>query len=269
MGLTTSSLSRARTCLARNGITAPPGRHRRKQQRLIEQPLAEPREVGQQTPVLHDAAADAVHDRDRAATRGLQQSGHAELGVGAQLERIGVRRVDPAQDDVDRLEPAQGPGPDPTVVHGQVAADDERIAEQRGQERLVERRLALRARRQQDDVGGLAPGRRDLLQAESHGVEERREPLGPGVAVEPGQQPRDDPPVLHGVAGARTAPGSGRRSPATRRCRCAPDRRRPGTAAAGLASGSGRPPGRNRRGRRRPRAATAPRPAAAAARRGR
>ena len=112
---------------------------------------------------------------------GLDQAGHAELGVRAQVEGVAVPGVDPAQDHVDLLEAAQGLLPDPAVGHDQVLAAHQRVAEQGGQVGLLEGGLARGARGQQHGARGLRGGRGDLLQADPHRVEERAEPVDLGL----------------------------------------------------------------------------------------
>ena len=72
--------------------------------------------------------------------RRLQQAGHAAAWPIAwpQLERIGVGVVDAPQHDVDGLQPAQRPQPDPAVAHGQVGPLDEVVAEVAGQVGVLE-----------------------------------------------------------------------------------------------------------------------------------
>ena len=101
---------------------------------------------GEQRRVLEHAAAERVDDRDAADPARLDQPGHAEVGVGPQLERIAPRRVDPAQDHVDRLEAAERAHPHPTVAHPQVGALHERVAEVRRRWTRARRRSRSTAR---------------------------------------------------------------------------------------------------------------------------
>ena len=68
--------------------------------------------------------------------------GTPEVGVRAQLERVAEPGVDPPQDDVDRLQAAEGPHPEPAVAHGEVVAFDQRVAEVGGQKGVLEGGLA-------------------------------------------------------------------------------------------------------------------------------
>ncbi len=189
--------------LSAGRVAAPPGRDRLHPQRLAEQQLGQLGQERQQARVLQDAAAERVDDRDRAEPRGLDQTRHAELGVRAQVERVAEPAVDAAQDHVHRLEPAERALPDPAVGHDEVGAANERVAQQGRQERLLESGLALGARGEQDDPGGLRGRRGDLLEAETHGVEERAEPVDLGLAVQHRQDAGDDAAVRHRVPGTR------------------------------------------------------------------
>ena len=152
--------------------------------------------------VLHDAGADGVDHADGALPDALDQTGHAQPGAGPQLQRIGPDRVDPAEDDVDLLQLAQHPHPDPAVADGEVAPLDQREAEQGGEEGLVEGGLGQGARAEHDDPGVLHPGRRGVDQRGPHRLEERGQPVQVRGVVDLRHHPGDDPAVLHRVAGA-------------------------------------------------------------------
>ena len=53
---------------------------------------------------LDHARAEGIGDRHVAGPRSLDQSGHAERRIAAQLERIAEAVVEAAKDDVNRLE---------------------------------------------------------------------------------------------------------------------------------------------------------------------
>ncbi len=183
-------------------VPAPPGLHRRQPQRLAEQPLAQIRQVRHEGRVLHDAGADGVDHADGALPDALDQTGHPQPGPGSQLQRIGPDGVDPAEDDVDLLQLAQHPHPDPAVADGEVPPLDQREAEQGGEEGLVEGGLGQGARAEHDDPGVLHPGRRGVDQRGPHRLEERGQPVQVRCVVDLGHHPGDDPTVLHRVAGA-------------------------------------------------------------------
>ena len=202
----------------RLGVAAPPRRHRRQSQRLTEQVLAGDRGVREQRGVLEHAGAESVDDAHPVAAYCLGQAGHPQLRVAAQLQRVAPRGVDPAQDDVDPLQPAECLHQHPAVADGEVAALHEREAEVGGERRLVVRRLRVRARRQDDDprVGELAMG--GLEESGAERPEVRRHPVQVRLAIELGQHPAQHFAVLERVAEAgrclgavaEDPPGTGR-----------------------------------------------------------
>ena len=97
------------------------------------------------------ARADVVDHTDRSLADAFEEAGHAESGTGAQLQRVGPTGVDPAQDHVDLLQLAQDAHPHAAVSHGQVTAFQQRKAQQRGDEGLVEGGLGVGARAQHHD----------------------------------------------------------------------------------------------------------------------
>ena len=183
--------------LTRDRVPAPERVDRRKQQLGVEQRLGQGRQERQQPGVLQHSAADRVDHGHRPAAGGLEQTRDTELRAGTHLQRVAPAAVDAPQDDVHRLEPTERAQPHPALAHREVGALDERITEQRGQERLVERRLAVRPRSQQDDPRRVRLLWRHGLQSDPQGLEERREAQHPRRAVEVGHHARDDAAVLH------------------------------------------------------------------------
>ena len=90
---------------AAGGLAAPPGGRAGQRERLVEQRQGRGGQERQEPGVLGDARAQPVDDRHRAQPRGLQQPGHAEVGVLAQVEGVAPGGVDAAQDHVHRFEP--------------------------------------------------------------------------------------------------------------------------------------------------------------------
>ena len=138
---------------AADGVAAPPGGHRWQLEGLAEQSLGQPGQERDQAWVFEDPAAEGVDHRHRAQPAGLDQAGHAESRVAFELEGIAKPGVDPAQDDVDGLQSAQGPHPDPARLDGQIRPLDQGVAEVGGEEGVLEGRLAVRARGQDHDPG--------------------------------------------------------------------------------------------------------------------
>ena len=170
--------------------------------------LGQPGKVGQQARVLEHPAAERVDDGHAAEAGRLDEAGHPELGVGAQLERVAEPGVGPAQDHVDTLEPTERAHPHPAVAHRQVGALDQRVAEVGSQVGVLEGGLAPRAGAEQHDPGIVGVGRGDVLERGPQRAEEGGEPVDLGVAVQAREHPGDDDPVLQGVARARRRLGA-------------------------------------------------------------
>ena len=133
-------------------LAAPPGGDRRKHQLLAEQVPAQTRQERHDGGRLDHARAEGVGNRHVAGPRGLDQSGHAERRIAAQLERIAEAVVEAAKDDVDGLEAVEGLDEDATVAHRQIAALDQREAEIPREIGVLEVGFVVRARRQQHDL---------------------------------------------------------------------------------------------------------------------
>ena len=226
VGLITICGRLARTWLERGGVAAPPGRDRGDLQLLAQQVAADAGEIGQQRGRLDQAAPQRIGHRHVPRTHRLDQPRDAQERVAAQLQRIAIRVVQPAEDDVDRLEPAEQLEVDPVVADRQVAPFDQR------------------------DSPGIGRGRR---------ARSRSRCTGPGSGARSGDC-RD----RGGRSPAGSRAGSGRRAPAAGpgsrgRSRAASARARSGSRAhsprprAPESGPPGRRSSRRARARRRPR----------------
>ena len=186
------------------GLSAPVGGEALQQQRLAEQRLAGGGEVRRQAGVLQHAGPEPVDDPDAPAAHRLDEPGDAQLGLPAQLQRVGPGGVDTTQDHVDALHASTPLAQvDPPVTHQQVAALHQREAERGGDEGLVVGGLGVRARREHHDpgVGEVAVG--GLDERGSQRPEVGLHPVQAGLAVELGDDAGDDATVLHRVAQPR------------------------------------------------------------------
>src|SRR5699024_5653366 len=93
-------------------LAGPPRLGRREAEVLPEDVPADLRQVRDEGGVLEDAGGDRVDDRDVAEPRGLDEPRETLTGVASQVELVDGVPADPAQDDVDRGEPARRAHPD-------------------------------------------------------------------------------------------------------------------------------------------------------------
>src|SRR5579862_1323742 len=93
--------------LERGRLAAPPGRDRRKRQRLAEQPLGESRKKSEPRCRFEHAAAESVREYDAARSRGSRETRNAERGAAAQLERIAIVVIETPQQRVNALQARQ------------------------------------------------------------------------------------------------------------------------------------------------------------------
>ena len=190
----------------------------RGQEELLPEELdGQPREQAEQGRVLQHAAAQWVEGGDVAEARGLDEAGHAELGVAAELERVAQIRVHAAEDDVDERPALGGVHPHLAVAEHQVLGFDEGIAQQRGEESLLVGGLRAGAGPEEDPLGGVSGAGGELLQPGPHRREVAAQPRRAGVVVQVCHHAGGEPAVRHRVAHARRGIGAvgqhGPRSP--------------------------------------------------------
>jgi hypothetical protein len=182
-------------------FAAPPGGHRGQHQVFAQQGLGQPGQKAQQPLRLQEGRAGQVGHQQVAAAQRLQQPGHAQRGVGAQLQRVAPCVVHALEQGMHRLQPAQGAQVQPFVAHRQVAAlhqGDAQVARQVG---VLEIGFVVGAGRQQGDVR-VGAGRGHGPQAIDPG------PVAGGQALDlqglerAREQPGDGQPVLQHIAQA-------------------------------------------------------------------
>ncbi len=101
-------------------FAAPPGGDGRHGQLLLEQMPADAGQEAGQRGGFEQAGAEGVGHQHAAGTHGAEQAGHAEGGIGAQLDRIAEVVVEAAQDGVDALQAGDGLEEDGVVPHREV-----------------------------------------------------------------------------------------------------------------------------------------------------
>ena len=174
------------------------------QQRVFaEQALGQIGQKTQQPRAFQDPAAQRVDDGHRPTALRLHQTHHTEPGIGAQIQRVGVVRIDPAQNHVDALQRSQRAHPQLAVAHHQIRAFHQRKAQQGGQIRLIEGGLRVDARAEHHDHRVLGDVGCRVDQRQPQRLRERcrrprRDPL-----VEVRNRVRDNASVGQRVARAR------------------------------------------------------------------
>ena len=187
------------------GLSTPPGGDRRQLQLLAEQVAAQTRQERQDGGRLDHPRAERVGNGYVAGPCRLDQAGDAERRIAAQLERVAEAVVEPAEDDVDRLQAFQRLDEDPAITHRQVAAFDQGEAQIAREVRMLEVRFVVRPGRQQHDPGLVSRLRRHRPERVALSAEERRQPVNLTIAERFGQAAQQDDPVFERI------PGAGRR----------------------------------------------------------
>jgi hypothetical protein len=196
----------------RGALAAPPGGESRELELLADQPSRKAGQEAEQRGRFEERRARHVGHQHVAGANRLQQAGHAERGIGAQLQRVEELVVQPLDEAVHRAQALQRLEVQALVAHREVAALDQRHAEIPREVRVLEVGLVVRAGREEGDVGRNA-GRAHALQAVHHGA------VGGGQALHVQRLeglrklPRDGQAVLQQVAQARGRLGALRHHP--------------------------------------------------------
>jgi hypothetical protein len=138
--------------VAARGVAAPPGVRARQLEVLVEQRASDARQVRREARVLEDAGRERVDDAHGAAGRRGDEAGDPQPGVAPQVQRVAPVRVDASLHDVHVVQAPRRTQPELPVAHEEVVALGEGVAEEDGEQGLVVRGLALRTRREQDDL---------------------------------------------------------------------------------------------------------------------
>ena len=124
---------------------------------------AEAGKIGQQRRGLDQTAPQRVGHGHVPGPHSLDQARDSEERVAAELQRIAIIVVEPAEDHVHRLKPAQQLEINAIVADRQIAPFHQRVAEIAGEEGVLEVGLVVRPRRQQHDARVVAIVRGDRL----------------------------------------------------------------------------------------------------------
>ena len=186
------------------GLAAAPGRNVLQDRLGAEIELHDLRHVAVDRLVIGDAGADRIGERDIAGMVGGHQPGHAEGGIGTEVERVEEVVVDAPIDHVDPLGPLGGAHVDELVLDEQVTPLDQLDAELVGQEgMLVIGRVVHAGREQNHGRIAVRRGRGDRFQGRQQLVRivlDRRDAVA-GEQLR--KQPQHDLPILQHVGDAR------------------------------------------------------------------
>ena len=155
------------------------GRHERQRPRalVVRTPAGQPRTGGvpvlAERRILQHTASVGVGEAHTARPSGEQQPGDADAALGVDLHRVDAVVLEPAEQHVDRLQPAQRPQPHPTLAHDEIGALGEVQPEPGGEVRLLDVRRMVDAARQHDDAR--VPGGGDVGEAVAQTIGERIE----------------------------------------------------------------------------------------------
>ena len=133
-------------------VAQPPGVDVAEHRLLAEVVADEVRQVGVDELVVGHAVADGVGEGDVAGAGRVDEAGHAEHRVGAEVHRVEELVVDAPVDHVHRLEPLGGPHHHPAPAALEVATLDELDAHRAGEQRVLEVGAVVDAGSQHDDV---------------------------------------------------------------------------------------------------------------------
>jgi hypothetical protein len=188
-------------------FAAPPGGHRGELRLLAQEIAADRGQKDGQHRRFQQAAAQGIGHRRPAPAHRFHQTGHTQAGILLKFQRIAVQVIHPAQDHVHGLRAAQGTQPDPAAGEDQVLALDQGVAQVTGEVDVFEPGLVEGTRGEQHHPGfRVLPGRQ-RRQARAQGLEEARQAVHAGLAVQAREDPRKHDPVLQGIA--RTGGGLG------------------------------------------------------------
>ena len=146
------------------GLAAPPGGQGGQRQRLAQQVLADGGQVAQQRARFQRGRAGRVGQQQMARTQRLHQARHAQVGVGAQLERVQPLVVQGFDQHIDGLQPLDGFEIQALLAHRQVVALNQvqpQVARQVG---VLKVAAGVGAAGEQGHAR-LGPARRERLQA--------------------------------------------------------------------------------------------------------
>ena len=129
-------------------LAAPPGGEGGQFEFLAQDVPAQPRQEGQESRALQQAAAQRVGRGDVARAQHFEQARHAQHRVVAQFQRVAPVVVHAPQNHVHRFQPGEGLEQQAVIAHRQVLAFHQRITQIARQPDLLEIGFVERPRSQ-------------------------------------------------------------------------------------------------------------------------
>ena len=206
-GFDHAALNARQHVLQRCRFTTPPAGDGGQLQRLPQQITRQSGHEAQQRIRFEKSRAGCVGHQHMAAAHGLQQAGHAQGGVGTQLQRVQPVVIDAFQEPVHWLQPLQGLEVQLFIANCQVIALHQTQTQIACQISVLEIGFVVGARCEQRDVGTGTGGAAGL-----DAVDQRAVGFGQALNREsfkgPWKQARDDLPVFQQIPQPRGCLGA-------------------------------------------------------------
>src|ERR1700733_12493810 len=139
-------------------LPAPPGCDGWKFELLAKQIRRQVGKKGHNRGRLNQTAPQCIGNLNISSDDGVDQAGHTEKRFAPQLERIAKAIVDPAQNDIDLLQPIYGLQIYAPIAHGKIRSFDQGESQVSRDIRVFEVGLVVWSRGQQDDSRIVALG---------------------------------------------------------------------------------------------------------------
>ena len=179
-------------------LAAPPGGQRWQGQLFAQQVARQRGHEAQQRRRFKKRRARRIGHQHIARTDGLQQAGHAQARVAAQLQRVQKLIIQALEDAVHRLQAMQRLEVQARVAHREVVALHQRQTQVARQVRVLKVGLVVRAGREQHDAR-IRPRRAHLPQPVEQRAVGGGQALHMHLAERLGEQARDEQPVLQQI----------------------------------------------------------------------
>ena len=184
------------------GLAAPPARHRRQLQLLAQHLAGHGRHKAQQGTGLQKARTRRIGQQHIATAHRLQQAGHPQRGVSAQLQRIEPVVIHALEQSVHALQALQGFEVELFLAHQQITALHQAQAQVAGQVSVLKIGFVVGPGREQGDMR-IAPARGALADAAQQALVGLGHLLHAHGGKSIGKLARDQGPVFQQIAQPR------------------------------------------------------------------